>query len=121
MAKIMTFKVLYEDQSVESALMKLIASHSGVIDCHMEETRITHDELDDSIANDTYAPMDAFSDWVLFNIKLAKYWSDEIGWTDRDKATRFKDAAEYPDTSEIFGDEVCYLLDTDSHLPAMPD
>ena len=53
--------------------------------------------IDDSICNETYAEGDAFKAWVIFSRGEAiawdgaGFWSNDVGWTEKESATRFSE------------------------------
>lgn len=88
MAKVITIKVLYEDQAVEEELKDVVSNMSGVLDTSVDDIGITNDALDDSIANGTYALGDAFRNWVI-HLHGHEYWSEEYGISHVNLATRY--------------------------------
>lgn len=70
-----------------------------IVDWKFESVEPTHESLNDSIANKTYAEGDAFDDWVIFSRSEAidgdgaGFWSNEHGWTTLEMSTKFEGAS----------------------------
>jgi hypothetical protein len=108
MAYIATVKILVDDNNesvVYDGINEILrdAQMGGpngecqdwVVDWKFDSVEPVGEELNDSIANETYEEGDAFADWVIFSASEARandgagFWSNEYGWTTIDLATKF--------------------------------
>lgn len=74
-----------------------------IVDWKFDAVMLANQTLSDSIASNTYAEGDAFSDWVIFSRSEAVaqdgagFWSNGYGWTTLYLATKFDSIdLEYP-------------------------
>lgn len=72
-----------------------VGNGGNVADWAIDHVGVVCEEMNDSIANETYAKGDAFRDWVIFSRSEmnkgegAGFWSNNYGWTTLDLATKF--------------------------------
>lgn len=90
--------------SANAAVTEAVRACPGVVDQSIERSEPASDQVRHMVQNQLYEPGDAFADWLIFSPSEywadedspAGFWSNELGWTTADAATRFS-AKERPD------------------------
>ena len=106
MAKIITAKILVDDDFNEKMLEAFLERKREIIDFSTSRAESVNVVIDDSIVNGTYAVGDAFNDWLVFRSGFdpeVSYWSSEYGWDCFDLATRFDSTVEMPAAAKADG------------------
>ncbi len=106
MAKIITAKILVDDDFNEKMLEVFLESEQAIFDFSTSRAESVNVVIDDSIVNGTYAVGDAFNDWLVFRSGFdpeVSYWSSEYGWDCFDLATRFDSTVEMPAAAKADG------------------
>lgn len=91
-----------------------VENGGNVVDWAIDHVGAVCEELNDSIANDTYQEGDAFREWVIFSRSEmekgdgAGFWSNGYGWTTLDLATKF--ASTEGDKPVTAGDDATWML-----------
>ncbi len=85
-----------EKGEVHKCIDAMVRQAKDIIDWQCVSIDPVPAEIEDAIVNETYVEGDAFCDLVIFsrseslNAQEPMFWSNELGWTTLDGATKFK-------------------------------